>query len=37
MSIICETCTCNRPCGECKELECKRVERERKNNASNGD
>ena len=30
MSILCETCKCNRPCGECKELECKKIERERK-------
>lgn len=33
MSILCETCTCNRPCGECKVKECKKKE---KRNATNG-
>ena len=29
MSILCESCPCTRPCGECKELECKRLEKEK--------
>lgn len=37
MSMLCETCQCNRPCGECKELECKRIERERKEKEGEGE
>lgn len=29
MSILCETCICNRPCGECKVKECKKERKDK--------